>query len=651
MSLFSLGASSPRPSAPKSQQERLASTGVSLQITPPCIARRVLPLFPPPGYHMYDAYRNCFQYRPDAQRTLIQAARQERDLRDLSSLPQGDAATMTAEADAAASHEAALTADRASCRCALDAAQLFATPADVPNPPLPLSRCELHEVLLALSPSWQSYPWRRCFDTATDGFSLSSLYRCMEVVESKQSQVKTVAFGLFFVQSREDAALSIAQYASPSESISSSPLRPSGSVSPAAGDASRSFRAAQRFSSLRYGAAHSTPLHRVLGCFTPEVPCLGRHPANIYFGSTDTFVFRLDQLSCAPSRGAWMVTDVEKRQRQLQAADSLAFRALKRSAAAPPTCAPATATAAAATTPAYGYARLADFDEGEAGVPVPMPSRMTIEHFPCPQHPVDPSAMASSPLSPPCETSPMRAALVCLSNAAAVPGVANAADVAVQSPVVRRRRPPRALPPTRTVPLAPLLEKFRWCGHASNKRFIVCNPHFFAIGGGKNGAALYVDETLQYGTSSLWCETFNAPSLFRPRISSSEASPTSSPAPPPFCGEDGLREGPHATAPAPAGGASTRQSCGLPHVEFIISRVVWFSITEDKRDMRTMSPLDASFSCAEAHLCGCGRCSSTNVGSVDTPDSVATAASFEPSLSSPSTFVHRCDLLPLAAPM
>ncbi|KAG5511829.1 hypothetical protein GH5_08143 [Leishmania sp. Ghana 2012 LV757] len=663
MSLFSLSAPLRWPPAPKRPHECVASTGVSLPIAPPCVARRVMPLFPPPGCHMYDAYRNCFQYRPDAQQKIREAVQQERrHQQQVASLSPEDAAAMTVEANAAASRKAAEMEDGASCRCALDAAQLFATPADVPNPPLPLSRCELHEVLLALSPSWQSYPWRRCFDTATDGFSLSSLYRCMEVVEAKQSQVKTVAFGLFFVHCREDAALSVAQDPSPSESVSSSPVRTSCGTSPATGDSSHSFRAAQRFSSLRYGAAHGTPLHYVLCCFTPEVPCLGRHPANIYFGSTGTFVFRLNQLSCTASRGAWMTTDLEKKERQLQAeqqrqqrhsnaADSLGARSLKRSAAEPHTCAHATATAAVAASPVYGYARLVVMDDGEAGVPVPMPSRMTIEHLPCPERTVDPSVMTSSPLSPPpTNLSPLRTALVSLSNAAAVSGVSNAVDAAMPSPLRRRHRSLRALPPVRAVPQAPLLEKYMWCGHASNKRFIVCNPHFFAIGGGKNGAALYVDEALQYGTSSLWCETFNAPCLCGPRMGSTEASPTSSPASSPLCGEEGLRDGP-VTTPVAARGGSARQSSGLPHVEFVINRVVWFSITEDKRDLRTMSPLAASLSSAEAHLCGCGRCSSATPSSNAPLDSMAPAATLTPSVPRASMFVHRCDLLPFAVPM
>ncbi|CAJ1986194.1 TLD [Leishmania donovani] len=588
---------------------------------------------------MYDAYRNCFQYRPDVRRKLVEAVQRERHLRHQAALHAGDAATLSA----AVLRKEAVAMDSTSCCCALDAAQLFATPEDMPTPPLPLSRCELHEVLLALSPRWQSYPWRLCFDTASDGFSLSSLYRRMEAVDAKQSQVKTVAFGLFFVHSGEDAALSNAQAASPADSLSASSMNVSYAVSPPAAGASHSFLEAHRSSSRRYGAAHGALQHSVLGCFTPEVPCLGRHAANIYFGSPDTFVFRLDQLSCAPSRGAWMATDVEKKQRPQGAQQQEKQQHGK--AAEPHTCAPATSTTAAGAAPAYGYARLVLADDDIAGVPVPMPSRMTIEHSVGSKHTVDKSMVHSSPLLRPSEVppllnlSPLRATVVLSSNAAAMSGVRGAPDIVVPSPRGRRHRLLRPVHPARVVPQAPLLEKFTWCGNTHNRKFIVCNPHFFAIGGGQSGAALYVDEALQYGTSSTWCETFSAPCLFGPRMGSADVSPVSSLMQSYISGKDSPRGGP------------ARQASGLPHVEFAISRVVWFSITEDKRNLRIMSVADASLPSAEAHRCGCGRYSCANGSHTTTLDTMSAGKSTTPSPPPASTFLHRCDLLPFAAPI
>lgn len=601
---------------------------------------------------MYDAYRNCFQYRPDVQRKLVEAVQRESRLRHLAALHTGDAATLRAEVSAAVLRKEGVAMDNTSCCCALDAAQLFATPEDMPTPPLPLSRCELHEVLLALSPRWQSYPWRLCFDTASDGFSLSNLYRRMEAVDAKKSQVKTVAFGLFFVHSREDAELSSTQVASPTHSLSASSMSASYAVSPSTAGASHSFREAHRASSRRYGPAHSALQHSVLGCFTPEVPCLGRHSANIYFGSPDTFVFRLDQLSCAPSRGAWMATDVAKGQKPQEAqqqhdkaAASLDTDSRKRSAADPYTCAPTTSTTAVGAVPAYSYAQLTVADDDMAGVPVPMPSRMTIEHSVGSKHTIDKSMVHSLPLLPPSEVpphlnaSPRRPTAVLSSNAAATFSVRGAPDMVVPSPRGRRHRLLRPVQPARVVPQAPLLEKFTWCGNTHNRKFIVCNPHFFAIGGGQSGAALYVDEALQYGTSSTWCETFSAPCLFGPRMGSPDASPLSLWMQSHISGRDSPRGGP------------ARQTSGLPHVEFAISRVVWFSVTEDKRNLRMMSVADASLPSAEAHRCGCGRYSCAGGSSTTTLDPMSTGKSTAPSPPPASTFVHRCDLLPFAAPM
>nr|CCM13021.1 hypothetical protein, conserved [Leishmania guyanensis] len=660
MSLFSLNASSlPVPALTCSQEWGGASTGVSLPITPPCVARRILPLFPLPGCHVYDAHRNCFQYRPDVQRKLIEAAQRfERRRRHRTGQNAGDSAAATVEADAAALSKADVAVDRMSCRCALDATKLFATLEDMPNPPLPLSRCELHEVLLALPPSWQNYPWRLCFDTATDGFSLSSLYRRMEVVEAKQSQVKTVTFGLFFAHSREDATL---LNASLTDSLSASSAKASCIMSPGISGTPHSLREAHCPRRMRQGAAHDTPPHCVLGCFTPEVPCLGRHTANIYFGSPDTFVFRLDQLSCTPSRGAWMATDMKRRQQQEEqrhpqrgsnVADTLDSESLKRSAADPHTSASGTAATALAAAPAYGYARLAVADDGDAGVPVPMPSRMTIEHPLCPTRTADKPTMNSALLLSASEaallrnSSPPRTDLVSLGHAVGISRAFDAPGAVLSSPVSRRRWPLRPARPAQVVPLAPLLEKFTWCGHANNKRFVVCNSHFFAIGGGKNGAALYVDETLQYGTSSLWCETFNAPCLFDPRVGGAKASPASSSILSFSSGDSGPRDD-HVTAR----GGSARLTSGLPHMEFTISRVVWFSLTEDKRNRRTMRAIDALLTCEEAQRCGCGRCGGDGDNDATSFDLLSTAATMAAVPPSASTFLHRCDLLPCAVPV
>ncbi|KAK7201440.1 hypothetical protein NESM_000206800 [Novymonas esmeraldas] len=581
-----------------------------LAIKPPCIARRVLPVFPPPGYHMYDAYRNCFQYRPGAYRRLLEAAAREEHAR-LHGLP-------FAGGGAAA---AAAAAPRTCCRCALDAAQLFASSGDVPRPPLPLSRCELHEVLLSLPPRWQVYPWRLCFDTAVDGVSLASLYRRLAVVEAQQSQVRTVALGIFFVHDRDDAG-TVTAATSTNTSCGASPLS-------ACSSAAHSYRmAARQPSARRYGAAAATRSHSVIGCFTPEVPSLHQRLANIYYGSTDTTVFRLDQLQPDSARGAWMASDMEQRGSSQRGS----------------TAATTAAAAAAAAVQSFGYATFATADDvAAAAAPVPLPSRVTIEHPTCPRRRADePAKRPPSLFTTAGANNGSSRSRSTTATAVATPSTVRV-PAALSSPtsaLARRRRP-------LVVPEAPLLERFTWCGRADNRRFIVCNPQFVAIGGGKSGAALYVDEALQYGTSSRWCETFNAPCLVGPRVAATADSPSST------------ATSPSSTATSPSsrgggdgggvgggggGGRGGRSSAdNLSHREFAISRVVWFSIVEDKRTLRTMTNPDPLAS-ETPHNCGCGRC-----GHTDEEEDVVTAGV---AATARCAFAHRCEApLPPPAPL
>jgi hypothetical protein len=61
------------------------------------------------------------------------------------------------------------------------------------------------------------------------------------------------------------------------------------------------------------------------------------------------------------------------------------------------------------------------------------------------------------------------------------------------------------------------IHTFPWNG-TDNEEFILSSSHFLGLGGGKEGAAIFLDEDLQFGTSSMHCATFDCPSLFgRPR--------------------------------------------------------------------------------------------------------------------------------------
>ena len=79
------------------------------------------------------------------------------------------------------------------------------------------------------------------------------------------------------------------------------------------------------------------------------------------------------------------------------------------------------------------------------------------------------------------------------------------------------------------------VHSYKW-SRGGNEEFMICSHHFLGIGGGKDGAAIYLDAEFQYGSSSVHCPTFDSPSLI---------------------GEgDGL----------------------LRHVEFSVERVLWFRL-------------------------------------------------------------------------
>lgn len=621
-------------------------------ITPPGTACRVLPLFSPPGCHCYDAYLNCFQHRPEVRARLREAARRHAAHRHDIHHNEGDVhgeAHRGSAADAAAVQRGhfpvgaapqlsveALASSRGttsrrapSCRCGLQATQLFASRYDVPSPPLPLSKCELHEVLQSLPPRWQNYPWQLCFDTARDGFSLSTFYRCMEGVEAQQSRAKTVAFGLFFVRTREDApvqhagvmaypsAASPTDAGTPTSLVSAAPYGgSSASVSlvgtPSTAGNSKSFSIAHHSSSMRYGAARGTLPFSVIGCFTPEVPSLTHHAANVYFGSAESSVFRLDQLGESAQRGEWM----------LQAFDA-AERDVKEPSEAKSVDAAASCKAASresrgnvfllsshtgrATQSMQGLTSLAG-SEQQSGVPVPLPTHTTIEHSNQGTEVVKEAAAAAGTAPP-------------------SPTISHPTSPSRRTSGTAPRYSLRAAAAVGVVPRAPLVAKYGWSGRPDNRKFIVCNPHFLALGAGKSGAALYIDGALQFGTSSNWCETYDAPCLFGPRPSHTASASSL----------NALAQGSVSGGAAAAGGIPAT----LPHREFAVSRVVWFAITEGKKDFRVMSSDAAAAGVSadgDALRCRCGRVGCG--GEAEVGGAGPLSAAEWPS------YAHQCDLLP-----
>lgn len=74
-----------------------------------------------------------------------------------------------------------------------------------------------------------------------------------------------------------------------------------------------------------------------------------------------------------------------------------------------------------------------------------------------------------------------------------------------------------------------------WCGDAAHSRFLSCTSSSISIGGGSQGAALWVDSELRRGSCSHFCETFRCL---------------------PLCGIPNY---------------------SLPHTEFEVERMIWFT--------------------------------------------------------------------------
>ncbi|ORC85327.1 uncharacterized protein TM35_000361870 [Trypanosoma theileri] len=140
-----------------------------------------------------------------------------------------------------------LTTTCTMCSCSLNTEALF--PDGPPSPPLPLSRCELHELLLALPNRLQESPWHLCYDTEHDGFSLQNFYRVMQKVNADGYS----GIGVFVVTS---GVLDSQPLSSTTTTTTTSP------------------------------GENAT----VIGCFTPQVPCL-EHSQHGFFGTEETFVF------------------------------------------------------------------------------------------------------------------------------------------------------------------------------------------------------------------------------------------------------------------------------------------------------------------------------------------------------------------------
>lgn len=415
------------------------------------------------------------------------------------------------------------------CHCNLNLHNLFEDEArDIPRPIPALSKCELHELLRSLPPRLQNCPWRLSYDTARDGFSLRNFYRAMESVYAAEDGGLCL---LFLSERRGDEA----------------------------------------------DGGGSTGLTGVVGCFTPKVPCLASHGGSphAFYGSPETYVFRLRLSGRRRDYGGFTAGSSTAPR---SAANSVRGDAFHRAA-------DASSSGKGAEGGGGGPCALQHlFVDGDASSQIlPTPTRelrrrgsaVTDEGEDRP--PVAEAAAAASLHCSPC-ASPTHV----------IPDVSGC----FSSPHAERQREVSARLGPGAVgeegnasggePLAhvPLLERYSWCGDPNKRQFVLAQSHFFAIGGGKDGAALYIGENLEHCTSSTHCETFDSPPLF-----------------------------------------GVRPSAGLRHTEAVVMRMLWFALHDDAGQrrhgrFRVMTYTDEEVmakaeeeggSAEEVTCCPCGR--------------------------------------------
>lgn len=363
------------------------------------------------------------------------------------------------------------------CHCHLELSRLLPKPV---VPRLPLSVCEYHELLLSLPPRVQNTPWELAYDTAVDGSSLQNFYRVMEEV----AVANKYGIGIFVVTDRADTATRLPIPVAPPPSDTAQDPTASGAP--------------------HRKTAHQTvaaPQVSVFGCFTPQVPCLNgyssRHARQQYYGSTETYVFRIRRTGRnafrPPSPAAShcttspllpsLVNSVESEVQLLPRASHL--NRLQRQGAME-------------NSP----------DNGTSGGETPPQDSWHTSHG---------SAAYHSPTTSEAGAQPLR-----------------------------------------------LLQVHRWTGDPSNQNFVFAHLTGFGVGGGDSGPAIYMDSSLQFGTSSKHCETFDNSAL-------------------------------HAQSAA--------HDSVLNHIEFRLLRMVWFTLSPDKRHPFVNMTRNAAVPCDCGRLC------------------------------------------------
>ena len=176
------------------------------------------------------------------------------------------------------------------CYCGLDAAALLLPPTNVHEneilksrwtPNIPLSRCQLHELISALPVRFQNNGWKTIFDTTLHGHSMQHFYRMMEEERGSSGVM------LFHVLPKHPRTIG------PSSTLTPSP--PNSSPAFNSPDSSSTALRASPSAFDEFAArdpCRPAPLGTaVIGVFLGELPTT-HHGQHHFFGGRETFVFR-----------------------------------------------------------------------------------------------------------------------------------------------------------------------------------------------------------------------------------------------------------------------------------------------------------------------------------------------------------------------
>lgn len=188
--------------------------------------------------------------------------------------------------------------DITTCHCTLNVSALVGSAVL----PLPLSRCQLHELQLAVPTRFQACHWELAFDTEVDGFSLPHFYRKVaDWGESPGVCLLEVAPRESLNDSSRGAGTRNRSPPPTVESTLASPLQsPTSAASPFP---RRHVRSDARVVGLD-GNVTDAHTRSVIGCFASELPNL-RHNPHHFYGTGETFVFNLSRENGSVQTHGW----------------------------------------------------------------------------------------------------------------------------------------------------------------------------------------------------------------------------------------------------------------------------------------------------------------------------------------------------------